>query len=605
MIVGTAGHVNHGKTTLVEALTGVNCDRLEQERSRGMTIELGFARWKLPDGRSLSVIDVPGHARFARTMAAGALGVDLALLVIAADEGWMPQTHEHVATCEVLGIERAVVAMNRTDRVDDVSAAAQRIRDELEKTVYAGSAIVPVCAPLFEGLDALTEAVSEALEDVPPPPEGPAVLPIDRVFTVKGFGTVVTGSLLQGAVEVGDKLVLRPGGREGRVRSLHVHGEPVERAEARTRLALNLADLAVEDAPRGAVAGAPGALVQSRAFDAEIQWLGHNESPLKRASSLGYVSGAARAQARLSCDAAIAPGERGMARVRLDRPVALHGGLRFVLRGGSGRERGAVVGGGRVVDAKPPRRRRAEVRAELARDPSPEVLLEEAGAEGLRVDEVGARLGIAPLEGGGRRFAEDAVREATEALVARVEAHLAEHPDADGLTRERALARPVDEPALRRAIEQERLVQDGTDVRTPSHRGARAAADEALADRLATWLEGKGLDAPREPELAGALDADEAAIGRALAILEARDAIVRSQGFVFGAAAARPLRVEAARAVVEQKQLAFGWLKDRYSLSRKLAMPLWTWLDRQGVTIRRGDVRVPGPAARKLAAEAD
>ena len=603
MIVGTAGHVNHGKTTLVEALTGVNCDRLDSERARGMTIVLGFAPWELPDGRKLSIIDVPGHARFARTMAAGALGIDLALLVVAADEGFMPQTFEHVATCEVLGIERAVVAMNRTDRVDDVEAAVARVREPLERTVFAGAPIVPVCAPLFEGIDELTAAVVEALAEVSEAPRGPAVMPIDRAFSVKGFGTVVTGSLLRGEIAVGDRLFLEPGHREARVRTLHVHDEEVERATARTRLAINLADAKVSDAPRGTLLGAPGALVTTRMLDVDLRWLAHHEEPFKRASSVGFVCGPARASARVQADAPIEPGGHGTARVRLDRPIAAFGGMRFVLRGFGDREHGAVIGGGRVIDAKPPRRRAGEVRARLAAAPEVDALLEEAGGRGLAVDEIGARLGLPPLEGGGRRFAEGALVEATDALVERVRAYLAEHRDVDGMPREQALAKPVDGPALERAIAEERLVRDGNDVRTPEHVGPRAAADAALAERMLKWLEGRGLDAPREPELPEALGVDEAASARALARLDDADRVVRAQGFCFAASVAHPVRVAAAKALIGAKTLPFGWLKDEYGLSRKHAMPLWTWLDREGVSVRRGDARAPGPGAKRWASE--
>lgn len=603
MIVGTAGHVNHGKTTLVEALTGVNCDRLDSERARGMTIVLGFAPWKLPDGRELSIIDVPGHARFARTMAAGALGIDLALLVVAADEGFMPQTWEHVATCEVLGIERAVVAMNRTDRVDDVEAASARIRESLERTVFAGAPIVPVCAPLFEGLEELTAKVAEALGDVDEGPAGPAVMPVDRAFSVKGFGTVVTGSLLRGEIAVGDRLFLEPGHREARVRTLHVHDREVDRAVARTRLAINLADARVADAPRGTVLGAPGGQVTSRMLDVELRWLAHHEEPLKRITSVGLVSGPARAQARVQADAPIAPGTAGTARIRLDRPIAAFGGMRFVLRGKGDRERGAVIGGGRVIDAKPPRRRAAEVRTQLADTPDIDVLLEEAGVRGLAIKEVGARLGVAPLEGTGRRFSEAALTEATDAIVERVRGFLAEHSDVDGMPREQAQARAIDAPALERAIADERLVREGNEVRTPEHVGPRAAADAANAERLLKWLEGRALDAPREPELAGAISVDEAAAARALALLDGRDAVVRAQGFCFAASAAHPVRVAAAKALLEAKSLPFGWLKDAYGLSRKHAMPLWTWLDRQGVSVRRGDARAPGPGAKRWATD--
>ncbi|MGE0786268.1 MAG: selenocysteine-specific translation elongation factor [Sandaracinaceae bacterium] len=602
MIVGTAGHVNHGKTTLVEALTGVNCDRLAQERERGMTIELGFAQWALPSGRRVSVIDVPGHARFARTMASGAFGVDVALLVIAADEGWMPQTREHVNALHVLGVERVVVAMNRTDRVSDVAHAKAAIEAELTSTPYAGAPVLPVCAPLFEGLDSLGAAMDEALAEVDAAPSGPALLPVDRAFSVKGFGTVVTGSLVRGDVSVNDRLVVYPTGREVRVRTLHVHSESAERAEAKTRLALNLADATVASVPKGSIVARPGALLGGRVLDAEIEWLAHNAEPLKRASSLGWVSGPSRASARVQCDEPVAPGTRGLARVYLDRDAALFGGQRFVLRGKGDRERGAVVGGGRVIDARPPRSRKAPVRAALASAPSLDVLLDEAGPRGVSLDEVAARLGIVAPAGSGVAFSASSLETAEAALIERVQSFLQDDPDADGLAVERAAKKPIELAALERALARGALVRDANEVRTPEHRGARAAREAALGGTLVGKLAAAKLDAPREPEVEALLGVDAATAARVIAACDADGTIVRSQGFCFAASVLDPLRAEVARALIDEKSLGFGWLKDRYGLSRKHAMPIWTWLDRIGVSVRRGaDSRAPGPAAKRFA----
>lgn len=598
MIVGTAGHVNHGKTTLVEALTGVACDRLEQERARGMTIELGFAPWTLPDGRRVSVIDVPGHSKFARTMAAGALGVQVAVLVIAADEGWMPQTREHVAACRVLGVDRAVVALTRIDRVPDPATSVRFVREKLDATHFAGAPIVRVCAPMGEGLDELAQRVAEVPDRADDDRALPPLLPIDRVFTQKGFGTVITGSLLRGAIAEGDRLAVFPSGGTARVRQIHVHGERVERAEARSRVALNLADLDANDAPRGGLLGAPDQVCVGRVFDAQIEWLAHNPEPLRRARSLGWGQGPARAAADVVAAPAIAPGEIGVGRVHLDRDVALVGGTRFVLRGPATRRYGAVVGGGRILDAAPPRRRSAKVRRSLAQAPSIEVLLAEAGPRGVDPRSVGARLGLAPLAPGPLRFAESAVGPRADALVARVRAHVAEDPR--GLPLDEARGRPIDEAAIARALESGALVQDGTALRPSGHVVDESPA-EALAERALEALRAHGLKAPREHELAGALEVSEAQLAEALSLLEERDALVRSQGFCFATAHLHPLRAEVARAVVERGSLPFKYLKQHGDLSRKHAMPLWTWLDRNGVTMRQGERRVPGPAARRWA----
>ncbi|MCB9594023.1 MAG: selenocysteine-specific translation elongation factor [Sandaracinaceae bacterium] len=596
MIVGTAGHVNHGKTTLIEALTGVSCDRLEQERARGMTIELGFAPWTLPSGRRVSVIDVPGHSRFARTMAAGALGMDAAILVVAADEGWMPQTHEHVATCQVLGVKRVVVALTRIDRAVDVDTSLRFVREKLDATVFAGAPIVRVCAPKHEGLDELAARVAALADDPAADRALPLLLPVDRVFTQKGFGTVVTSSLLRGALAVGDRITVYPARREARVRTLHVHGEAVERVEARARVALNLADASAEEVPRGSLLGAPGQLCVGRVFDAELDWLAHNGKALSRARSLGWGQGPARAIASVVCDPPLKPGQRGVGRVHLDREVALVGGTRFVLRGASDRKRGAVVGGGRIVDAAPPRRRAAAVRARLAEAPTIEALLEEAGARGVDPALVGARLGLAPLPKGPRRFADAAVERAAAKLVEQVTAHVSDDPSSAGLPLESLRRAPISAAAIARAVSAGSIAREGNALRPATHRRDPSPV-ERLAARALTAIGAAKLAGPREHDLERTLGANGKALAEALAHLEATGAIARSQGFCFAMEHLAPLRATIARAAIERGSLPFTFLKDHAGLSRKHAMPLWTWLDREGVTVRRGDARAAGPAA--------
>ncbi|MEZ4465307.1 MAG: selenocysteine-specific translation elongation factor [bacterium] len=264
MLLGTAGHVDHGKTTLIRALTGVDCDRLEAEQARGITIELGFARWRLPDGRELSVVDVPGHEKLVRTMLVGAGGMDAVLLAVAADAGVMPQTREHLAACGVLGIRRGVVAVTCADRVADPAAAVAAVAAELAGTVLQDAEMVAVSALTGEGMPALVAAVAR-LRDAwtPPPPDRPVLLPIDRTFSVEGFGTVVTGSLVAGRIVAGQALAVVPGPPAVRVRGLHVHDEAVAQADAGSRVALNLvAERATVE--RGAVVCTPGTVATGR-----------------------------------------------------------------------------------------------------------------------------------------------------------------------------------------------------------------------------------------------------------------------------------------------------------------------------------------------------
>ena len=601
MIVGTAGHVNHGKTTLVEALTGVCCDRLEEERSRGMTIELGFAPWTLPDGRRVSVIDVPGHARFARTMAAGALGVEVALLVVAADEGFMPQTHEHIAACRVLGVKRAIVALTRIDRVVDPATSVRFVRGKLDATCFAGSPIVRVCAPMGEGLRELSAHLASLPYDAASHVARPLVLPVDRVFSQRGFGCVVTGSLMRGSLSVGDRVALFPSGRSARVRTLHVHGEAVERASARTRVALNLADVSPEDVPRGTLIAAPGQAVVGRVFDAEIEWLAHNRSALRRARSLGWGQGPVRARATVVCDPPIEPGQVGVGRVHLDREIALVGGLHFVLRGGADRRHGAVVGGGKILDAKPPRRRAGRVRQALADaaslDASLGILLAEAAHRGVEPSSVGARLGRPPLPDGPRLFAERTLASHTAELIERVREFVEKNPGSPGMAVEQLPARAIRAAAIKRALESGALTRAGATLR-PSDYIEDPSPKHALAKRTQETLRTLGLRGPREMQLAEQLGVPLATLRPALELLEQRGALVRSQGLCFDRGCLNELKAAVITALREQSSLPFSFVKTRYGLSRKFAMPLWTWLDRQGVTVRNGDKRIAGPAAK-------
>lgn len=599
MIIGTAGHVNHGKTTLVKALTGVDCDRLEEERRRGMTIELGFAAWKLPDKRMLSVVDVPGHARLVHTMATGALGVKAVLLVVAADEGLMPQTREHLGVCRVLGIEHGVVAVTRTDRVDDLPLALEIIGEEILDTHLCEAPLVPVCAPKRQGLDELSRTMAEVI------PSGtgaerdlPLLLPVDRAFSVRGFGTVVTGSLIRGRIRDGETALLCPSGASLRVRGLHVHGQQVRRAEAGHRLALNLPDTHPKEIERGSFIAQPGQISVGRVFDAEIMALPHLPKPLHQADSLGYVCGARRAKVRVRADAPIHPGEVGTARIYLDRDVPLCGGLRFILRGPSHHKYGAVIGGGRIIDAGPPRRRTAETRRQLVREADPETLMTEAGRRGLLPQSVGWRLGIQPLPSGPLLFADSVVQEACQEMIQTLRAWQKAHPDDPGMAAGDLRLGKVGEPALALALKLKRAVQEGPFLRTPEHKGNRGIKDQALAARLLPVVEEGGLTGPKEDELRAQFSVSQAEIRRSLELLEKAHRIVRCSGFCFAAAAAAALRRKAAQAVLAGEQLPVAWLKEEAKVSRKHAIPLWTWLDRSGVTQRDGDVRVAGPSAR-------
>jgi selenocysteine-specific elongation factor len=371
LILGTAGHIDHGKTSLIRALCGVDCDRLPEEKARGITIELGFAPLVLPDGTELSVIDVPGHEKLVRTMISGATGIDLVLFVVAADEGIMPQSREHLAICDLLGIEVAVVALTKSDLVDEElrELARLEIEEELADTSLAGAEIVPVSSRDGSGLDALREALTRAAERCQGRTlrDGPAWLCVDRTFSVRGFGTVVTGTLRGAALQEGQSVdVLAEGRREhalAKIRGLEVHGARVKHAQPGSRCAVNLHGIEVEAVPRGSVLATPGRIDHRPRIEAEVRVL-PEAPPLTDGMSVTAHIGTAERRARVLVlgDAAIAPGESGFVELRFDRPVPAIEGDRFIVRGFKRiPESGWTIGGGRILDPAPARRlRRAQ-----------------------------------------------------------------------------------------------------------------------------------------------------------------------------------------------------------------------------------------------------
>ncbi|HEX8951082.1 MAG TPA: selenocysteine-specific translation elongation factor [Polyangia bacterium] len=356
-VIGTAGHIDHGKTTLVRALTGIDTDRLKEEKERGITIELGFAHLTLPTGETVGVVDVPGHERFVRTMVAGAVGIDLVVLVVAADEGVMPQTREHLDICGLLGITRGVVALTKADLVDAElrELAVADIGETLRGTFLEGAPIIAVSAKSGEGLDALKSAIAAGLREVPgKDPEALARLPIDRVFSMKGFGTVVTGTLWAGRIKPGDDLVALPplpGGAPGKVRGVQVHGVTVGEARAGNRTAINLTT-PKEQLARGQVLVRPGELEAGRLVDVRLRYLATSKRALKRRARLLVHAGTAQSLATLSLldGNELEPGQSGLAQLALDEPMVLLPGDRFILRGFAlQRHHGTTVGGGVVL----------------------------------------------------------------------------------------------------------------------------------------------------------------------------------------------------------------------------------------------------------------
>jgi selenocysteine-specific elongation factor len=632
ILVGTAGHIDHGKSTLVKTLTGTDPDRLKEEKARGITIELGFAHVDL-GGVAVSFVDVPGHERFVRTMLAGVGGIDAVLLVVAADEGVMPQTREHFAICRLLQVPRGVIALTKADAADaEMRELAQLdVRELVAGSFLDGAPIVPVSAVTGEGLDQLRAVLAGLAPAVGPrDPAGVTRLPVDRTFSMRGFGTVVTGTLVSGAVHVEQVLAVLPGDGRTTVRGLHVHGQPRQAAAAGERVAMNLTGVDVDAVPRGAVLAAPGAFMPTRRADAELTLL-PGAAPLKHGARVRVHQGTAEVLARVSvagAAGAIAAGATALVRLRLERPAVLARRDRFIVRTYSPL---VTIGGGVVLDPDPPRTglraaravarlEALRVRPDLAADVATAAtrMVADAGLAGTSVARLAARLGrpgaevraaLAALETAGHivaagEWAVDraAATAATAAMLAGIDAFHRAQPLADGLPLEEARTRwfahappPVFERVVAELAAAGRIMARDT-IAAAGHRLVLSDEETDVAERLDARLREAGVQPPDVATLAAEWRRSPAVVDRVVQLLVKQRRLVRLDTLVFHPAVLERLKAEIVarktaapdgRATVDVK--AF---KDTYGVSRKYAIPLLEYLDRERVTRRAGDVRI-------------
>jgi selenocysteine-specific elongation factor len=629
IVLGTAGHIDHGKTSLVRALTGIDTDRLAVEKARGITTELGFARLDL-DGRRIAVVDVPGHERFVKSMVAGATGLDLVCLVIAADEGVMPQTREHLDICELLSVRRGLVALTKRDLVDGewLAMVTQDVRAAVAGTFLDGAPIVPVSTKTGAGMDDLRAAIAAQLAALPPrAPTGVFRLPIDRVFTMKGFGTVVTGTILGGAVAVGDELAVLPGGLTARVRGIEVHGAPVERAIAGHRAALNLGGVATSDLARGDLLAHPGRVVASHILDVELRYLAAAPGPLPRRSKVLVHHATSQVQATLVLvdpdlpAAGLPPGGAALAQLRIDAatPLAALPGDRFIVRGFvATATHGSTVGGGRVIRVLAPRARKgaahAEAVASLAaarHDQRIALDVQSAAYAGLVIGDLVRRLGapaaalaepLAALVASGELLATGEGEHAHylhARTVAQLEAKIGAlvGAAADGLPREelRTQLPPALPPrafdAVLAGLERRgQLATDGERVRKAAApaRPAMSPIEARIAEQFRAWA----LEPPRPREAPAALGLPEAQVKPALDRLVAGKQLVRVKPDLFvHADVVADLRARLVAFLDEHKTINAQQWKDLTGASRKYTIPLAEHFDAEKLTLRVGDLR--------------
>jgi selenocysteine-specific elongation factor len=621
-VIGTAGHVDHGKSTLVRALTGIDPDRLAEEKARGLTIDLGFAWTVLPSGREVGFVDVPGHERFVHNMLAGVGGISCALLVVDAAEGWRPQSAEHLAILDLLGLRAGVVALTKADLVDDASRAAmgERVAARLRGTGLAGSEVVATAVPPGParsiGLDGLLAALDRALDATEEPADrGRPRLPVDRVFSVRGSGTVVTGTLTGGrlvAETEGELLAAGGRPRRVRVRGLHGHGRALDAAAPARRVAANLAGVAVEDVGRGDVLVLPGQWRQTAVADARIRVLESAPAPLRGRGAYLLYAGAAEVGVRLQpLDAhEVGPGEAGLVRLHLDRPLTLDAFEPVVLRDSGSDE---TVAGGPVLDPFPAGR----VRGTGARVRRVEELeaREAAGRAGL-VERVLAERGLAPLAdlpwlaatspaaasaAVDRLTAADAaVRTRTVAwspagfaaarrrVLDAVAAHHRAEPLAPGLPAQVARHATAGGGEIVEALVAEgALVADGPALRLPDHdvrlspaqqRARRAVEDAVAAAGVAVFAERELVELGADRQLVAALTR--------LGVL-----VRLAPGAWIGARTLDRAVELLAAAFPDGGEFSAGEAREALATSRKTVIPLLEHLDRAGVTVRAGDAR--------------
>ena len=646
IVIGTAGHIDHGKSSLVLALTGTDPDRLKEEKARGITIDLGFAHWEAP-GLSVAFIDVPGHERFVKNMLAGVGGLDAVMLVVAADESVMPQTREHFEICRLLHVPAGLVVLTKIDAVE--RGMIDLVRADVEELV-AGSflehaPVLPVSARTREGLDALASALAGiGAAAAGRREDGPARLPVDRVFSMRGFGTVATGTLVGGRLDVETTAVVLPGDRSVKVRGLQVHGERVPRAVAGQRVAVNLGGVDTGELLRGQTLAPAGAFSPSRVVDVLLELLGTVKA-LRHGSRLRFHQGTSEVLGRVAVSSLLAagardggegepaaeipPGRSAYARLRLEGPVVVTRGDRFIVRAYSPPD---TIGGGLVLDPQPPRGgvRTAPGRARFAElDPATSaggvqateravlLLAGEAGHAGVPRAALTARLGLLtddarrPVDQLRERGALVAVNSVLVApselqgigrrVLELAEAYHREHPMEAGIPREEARVRACQRAApgvFERVVED--LVERGritaTDRIGVTGRAEVGGADAEAREAVASRYREAGLRPPEPTALAEALGMPAGQIANLVAWLVRQKTLVRVDALVFHESALRQLKAD----IVSMKQASAGGavkldvagFKERYGMTRKYAIPLLEYLDRERVTRRVGDSRV-------------
>ncbi|OEU64573.1 MAG: selenocysteine-specific translation elongation factor [Desulfobacterales bacterium PC51MH44] len=628
IILGTAGHIDHGKTSLIKAVTGIDTDRLKEEKLRGITIELGFAHLDLPSGQHLGIVDVPGHEKFVKNMVAGATGIDIVAMVIAADEGVMPQTREHMEICTLLGIQYGIIVLTKIDLVDEewLELVTDDIRGFTQGTFLEEAPIVAVSSANGTGMSEFIKTLDELSTVIPQRPSTSLFrLPVDRVFTMKGFGTVITGTLTSGQIQVGDTVMLYPSGITSKVRGIQVHNHSVNQAEAGMRTAINFQGLEKASVNRGEVLAKPGDLKPSYMVDAAILYLNSNKKPIKNRTLVRFHTGTSEVLGILVLldKEELLPGETGIAQLRIDSPVAVIKDDRFVIRSYSPVR---TIGGGHILNPIPQKHKRFKPRVTKGLkgllDSGPEDVIsyhvDESGYRGVSFSDL--KIVTSLPEKKLQNIMQDMLSKQT-IIMADKENQIYIHKGSfDKLKKEASVyldnyhqgnplkaGMPKEElksklPALRgsklfnlmlnRMIKDKEIVAEENTVRLAAHTVSLGVDQADIRKKILNTYQKTGLSPPYFKELSKTLDVESPRAKDVLMLLVDEGLTVKAkEDLYFHAEVVKDLQQRLVDFLVSNGEITTPQFKEMTGVSRKYLIPLIEYFDAQNVTIRIGDIR--------------
>ena len=630
IILGTAGHIDHGKTSLIRALTGIETDRLKEERQRGITIELGFASITLSDGNTIGIVDVPGHEKFVKNMVAGASGIDLVSMVIAADEGVMPQTREHMEICSLMGIRHGFIALTKTDLVDEelMEMAIEDVQDFTVGTFLEDAPIIPISSTKKTGLDKFKETLEAICSKIPERPFSPIFrLPVDRVFSMKGFGTVITGTLASGSITVGDEIMVFPSKITSKVRGIQVHGESVEKAFAGTRTAINFQGLDKALINRGDTLSTPGTLVPSYMIDAHLHYLSSNEKPAKPRTKVRFHTGTNEIMGTvvLLDREALMPGDAAPVQIRLEAPVSCMNGDNFVIRSYSPTR---TIGGGQILNPFP-RKHKLFIQEIiqgltllLEKDPEQSIsfFAGQRGFEGVSFAELRLMVPmpdkkldatLQKLLAARALIQSDKERriyihgEIFEGLAQEIVSFLTKYHQAnplkEGISKEELKSKfrafqPKESKLFilvtTKLVKDGTIVQEANSIRLSGHKVALKVDLREVKSKIAGIYVKEGLTPPFFRSICSDLDVDQQTARDVLQMLIDEKKIVKTKDdLYFDQMAIEKLKNQLLEFLKEKGEITTPQFKDMTDISRKYVIPLIEYFDTINFTIRVGDTR--------------